>query len=231
MQKKTNVKQPDRIILLEIGTILALLFVNFLLNIQYGTTEKSSNVDIKSEEVWEILSHQEIQPIEESKKEVPKQKIEEAIVFDPSAFIKQVDDLFKMDATVIKPNPPEGLSFIKPLVIKSSPDTSNMIEDFPEIRPEFPGGEKALREYIVDNFRIPDIVMETQDKVQMVVEFVVDKNGQVSNFKVLKNSFPNYQAEHAAEVLYKNMPKWEPGSNQGKATNVRLRQPITISIH
>ena len=231
MQKKTNIKQPDRIILLEIGVILALLFVNFMLNIQYGAREISSDTEIESGDIWEILSHTETQPEEPQKKELPKQKIQKAIVFDPSALIKQVDDLFKIDEQITKPNIPAGLTFIKPLLIKSSPDTSNRIIDFPDKRPEFPGGEDALRKYIVDNFRIPNIVMETQDKVQMVVEFVINKNGQVSDFKVITNSFPNFQTENAAEQLYKEMPLWVPGSNRGGPVNVRLRQPIKISIH
>lgn len=231
MQKKSNVKKPDRIILLEIGVIVALLFVNFSLNLKYGVTELTGSTEIEIVDPWVIESHRE--PLQEEPKQQPKRKerIQEAIIFDPTSLIKQVDDLFETKEEILKPQLPAGLKFIKPLVIKPAIDSSNIIDEFPAIRPEFPGGEMALRKYIVKNFDIPDIILETQDEVKMVVEFVIDKEGYVSDFKVLSNSFPNYESEREAKKLYLGMPKWKPGQNKFGIVKTRLRQPIKIELH
>lgn len=231
MQKKTNVKKPDRVILFEIGIIVALLFVNLMLNIEYKTRTLLEIQPESADDSWEIQSHKAIEITEDKEVKPKKSKIEEAIIFDPSAIIKQVDDLFKTPDLQLKPKLPAGLKLIKPLIVKAGPDTSSKVDDFPEIRPEFPGGETALRKYIASNFNVPDIVMETQNEVKMIVEFIINKKGEVYDFKVLNNSFPNKLTENAAANLYDNMPLWKPGQNKNGVTNTRMRQPIRIVIH
>lgn len=232
MQQKSNVKKPDRIILFEIGIIVALLFVNYALEISYKT---NNIMDNPSEDpvldIWEISSFAEPQiEIEEQPK--PEKKIQEAIVFDPSAIIKQVDHLFDTKPLEMKAALPMGIKLIEPLIVKASqPDTSNKIVTFPDIQPQFPGGEEALRKYIARNFNIPPVVLETQDEVSMVVVFVIDKNGEVSDFKVINSSVEGMGTEESAKQLYMNMPKWSPGKNNGKAANVRLLQPIKINVY
>ncbi len=234
MQQKSNVKKPDRIILFEIGIIIALLFVNYALEISYKTNNILDNSSEDSVlDIWEISSFVEPQlEVEEQPKPKMEKEIQEAIVFDPSAIIKEVDNLFDTKPLEMKAALPPGIRLIKPLVIPASqPDTSNLVVTFPEIQPQFPGGEEALRKYIARNFNIPPVVLETQDEVSMVVEFVIDKNGEVSDFKVINSSVKGMGTEESAKQLYMNMPKWTPGKNNGKAANVRLLQPIKINVY
>ena len=65
MQKKTNVKKPDRVILFEIGIIVALLFVNLMLNIEYKTRTLLEIQPESADDSWEIQSHKAIEIIED----------------------------------------------------------------------------------------------------------------------------------------------------------------------
>ncbi|MDA8885985.1 energy transducer TonB [Bacteroidia bacterium] len=231
MQNKTNRTCPDRIILFEIGIILALLFVNFGLNITYGSDailDSSSESDDDGE--WYVMGAIEEPPKETPVEEKREKKVELASIFDPTALIKQVENIFDVKEAIIAPDIIGKLGPISPIVVKQRIDSSTKIVDFPDIQAEFPGGERALNKYIVDNLVIPDIVLEIGEDVNIIVEFVVDKRGNLSDFKVLKNSNPGLGTEREAKKLYMNMPKWTPGKNQGKPANVRLRQPIKIRI-
>jgi len=229
MQKKSNRKKPDSIILFEIGIILALLFVNYCLKITYGGSTFEVEPIIDTTDPSFTLGAIE-EPI---LKEPEKQKKEEvASIFNPIAVIKPiVDDLFKPDISVIAMPTVPKVGAIKPIVIKPSIDTTNKIVDFPDILPTFPGGEKAMFKYILDNYTIPEIVYETTDQVKIVVEFVVGVDGQVSDFKILNSSNPGLGTEQEAKRVYTQMPAWTPGKNNGRKAPVRLRQPLTINVY
>ena len=231
MQPKTNIKKPDRIILFEVGLIVALLFVNWALNLQYLTNAivvVDPGKDPRAETGY--LLGAIVEPIIEKEPE-PKQKIEEASVFDIRAIIKQVDNLFDVkDQKIAEPSfaPPGPIA---PIVVKERIDSSTIVHDFVDKMPTFPGGENELRKFIVQNFDIPDIVYDYGNEFKLNVEFLIDKNGEVSDFKILNCSRSGFGLETEAKRIYTKMPKWEPGINSGKKVKVRLRQPIKIQIY
>ena len=229
MQKKSNRTRPDRIILFEVGIILALLFVNYTLKISYGGTiipDDPIDNTIDPPFTYNPADEQEvIEPEKQIKKET-------ASIFNPIAVIKPIiDDLFKPDLSVIAPPTVPKIGVIKPILIKTSIDTTTKIVDFPDEQPTFPGGQKAMFAYILDNYKIPEIVYETTDQVKLVVEFVIGKDGQVTDFKILKSSNPGLGTEQEAKRVYTKMPAWTPGKNKGKNASVRLRQPLIINVY
>ena len=232
MQPKTNVKKPDRIILFEVGIILALLFVNYALNISYSTKTVIVDppIDIFDDTVYVYTPPQPYTPPEYQPPK-PVTKIEQQASFDPLSIIKTFTDLFEPKETVIALPTLPVVGKMATIVATPAPDTSNKVEYFVDQMPEFPGGENALNKYIRDNFDIPNMVYEFTDKVSLVVEFTISKSGQVSDFKILQCSYPGLGTEKAAKDLYLKMPKWEAGVNKGHKTNVRLTQPIQIQIN
>ena len=167
--------------------------------------------------------------IEEVKLE-KKEIIEEASIIDLSAPIKLVSNFFKVRKTRMPVAAPTLGSF-KPIVVESAVDPSTIVVDFPDELPTFPGGNKALGEYIQENFDINDRLLEYADKVKIVVEFIVNSDGQVTDIQIVTCSYPGLGAESSAKKLYAKMPKWIPGKNKGRITRVRVKQPITIRIH
>lgn len=233
MQPKTNRKRPDRIILFEIGLIAALLFVHYMLNFEYRVDLSNPYTQDPSwdEETAYVLG-EIIEPQPEIEPEPPKRKeIIEASIFDPRALIKEIDELFETKDEIIAPPSFTPPGPIGPIIVKERIDSSSIVHDFVDRMPEFPGGEIELRKFIVNNFDIPEAMYDYGEDVQVVVEFVIDQKGKLSDFKILNCSKKGFGLEREARETYEAMPTWEPGLNNGKQVKVRLRQPIKIQIH
>lgn len=232
MQPKTNRKKPDRIILFEIGLIVALLFVNYMLNFQYRIElpkPKVSFIDPFDDTAYQIGAI--IEPQLEQKKEPRKKEIVEASSFDVRAIIKQVDQLFEINDQKIAPPTLPLPGTIAPIQIPSVMQPSKDVVNFADVMPQFPGGDEALNRFIRDHFDIPAIIIDNEYKVALVVEFIIDENGKVTDFKILKCSSPGMGLEEAAAATYRAMPIWTPGEHRGGRAKVRLRQPINVLIN
>jgi len=231
MQSKTNIKKPDRIILLEVGLILALLFVNWALNLQYRTNLPEVTIekpDPRADDPYVLGAIIEPPPI--IKPEPPKREIIEASVFNPTAIIKKMDDLFESKDEIIAPTKLPGPGLMKQIVVNPVVEPSNEVITFADKMPEFPGGEEALNEFIIRNFDIPDRLYDFANDVTVVVEFIIDENGNVIDIQILSCNRPGFGVEREAKSIYAKMPKWEAGVNNGTTAKVRMKQPIKIQI-
>jgi TonB family protein len=92
--------------------------------------------------------------------------------------------------------------------------------------PEFPGGVFALRKYIAKQVRYPAIAEEDKAEGQVVVNFVINREGQVWYAKVIKSAHPALDQE-AVRVIY-SMPKWSPGIHHGDKVNVAYTTTINF---
>lgn len=229
MTQKNHHKNPDRIILFEIGVIIALLLVNYVLNMTYVINLPISNVD---ENILEDKPFQLVE-IRESSEKLPREKNkpkEIANLFDPRSMIKQVDDLFNLNIAQSTPQTIPLLGKINPIVVQPIIDSSTLIRDLVDKMPEFPGGDNALNNYIIDRFEIPDIILEMANSVEVVTQFVIDENGNINNIEILHCSKPGLGIEEEVIDIYGKMPKWTPGVNNGKPSKIRMKQPIKIKI-
>jgi protein TonB len=87
-----------------------------------------------------------------------------------------------------------------------------------EDMPSFPGGEEALFKYLAQNIKYPQIAKEAGITGRVFVNFVIDKEGNVTDVKVLRGIGGGCD-EEAVRVV-KNMPKWSPGKQRGKPVKV-----------
>ncbi len=100
------------------------------------------------------------------------------------------------------------------------------VYDMVEKMPSFPGGSEALKEYLKKNTRYPNPDACIQGRV--VVVFVVDEKGNLSDVKVARSVEPSLDAE--AVRVVKSMPRWNPGIEKGKAVKVRYTLPVTFRL-
>lgn len=100
--------------------------------------------------------------------------------------------------------------------------------DVVEQMPSFPGGQKALFEYLTANVRYPDDCEETCVQGRVVVSFVVERDGGITEAKVVKSVYPSLD-EEALRVV-KGMPKWIPGSLNGERIRTKYMIPITFRL-
>ena len=97
-----------------------------------------------------------------------------------------------------------------------------------ENMPEFPGGELALRKYIAENVRYPEMAKENDIQGTVYVRFVVDTDGSVKNVEVIRGVDPLLDKE-AIRVI-QSLPKWKPGKQRGKAVKVSHSVPIKFAL-
>ncbi len=97
-----------------------------------------------------------------------------------------------------------------------------------EKMPSFPGGDAALMKYLRKNVKFPAIAQENGIQGRVYVEFVVNKDGQIVDVKILKGVDRSLD-EEAVRVV-KNMPPWTPGEQRGKAVRVSYRLPINFTL-
>lgn len=104
-------------------------------------------------------------------------------------------------------------------------DSTKLFIDY-ERMPEFPGGYEALNKFLADNVKYPKT--EACVSGRTIVEFVVNKDGSLSDFRVIKSLGPDFDKE-ALRVL-KLMPKWIPGKQKDKCVRVKYTIPIKFDL-
>jgi len=97
-----------------------------------------------------------------------------------------------------------------------------------EIQPRFEGGQRALQAYLTDSLRYPAAAREQGIQGRCTVQFVVEKDGSITNVKVVKTVEESLDAE--ALRLVKNMPRWIPGRQNGVPIRVRYHVPVYFRL-
>ena len=97
---------------------------------------------------------------------------------------------------------------------------------FTEDMPEFPGGDEALMNFLQREIQYPEVARNNGITGTVLIEFVVEKDGRVSNAKVKVPLFPECDKEAVRGVMA--MPKWKPGKNMGKPVRCFFQVPVTF---
>lgn len=112
-------------------------------------------------------------------------------------------------------------------VIKPTADPdSSKIFGAAEDMPSFPGGEKALMQYIKDNTYYPKEMCEGAAQGRVMVGFVINEDGSIIDVKVLRSLTP--ELDEVAVKIVKGMPKWNPGKQNGKAVKTKYTVPVSF---
>ena len=102
------------------------------------------------------------------------------------------------------------------------------VYDMVEQMPEYPGGIPAMLEFLMTNLKYPKDAEKQQVEGKVIVMFVVETDGSVSDVKVAKKVFPSLDAE--AIRMVQAMPKWTPGKDKGKVVRVHYALPISFQL-
>lgn len=107
-------------------------------------------------------------------------------------------------------------------------DPNNPIYEITEHMPEFPGGISALVEYLNKNITYPIAAQKDGTQGVVAVQFVVEKNGNISNTKIFR-SVDSVLDKEAIRVV-NAMPKWKPGTHDGEVIRVKCVLPLTFRL-
>ena len=97
-----------------------------------------------------------------------------------------------------------------------------------EQMPMFPGGYGALMGYLRDNIHYPTVAAENGVQGRVVVGFVVERDGSITDVNILRGVDPSLDRE--AMRVVKSMPKWTPGKQNGSAVRVKYQVPVSFRL-
>ena len=153
----------------------------------------------------------------------------------PEDEIKSQDDLSKTNTAIgtfdVKGNDEaEGeVLKAKEVVVDEKPkEEETKVFDVVEQMPSFPGGDAELMKFLSTHIKYPVVAEENGIQGRVIATFVVERDGSISDVKVIKSVDPSLDKE-AIRVL-KSMPRWIPGKQNGSAVRVKYTVPVTFRL-
>ena len=108
------------------------------------------------------------------------------------------------------------------------PEVATKVFDVVEEMPSFPGGNGALMSYLNGNTKYPVVAQENGVQGKVIISFVVERDGSISDVKVARSVDPSLDRE--AQRVVKSMPKWKPGKQNGSAVRVKYTVPVVFRL-
>ena len=107
-------------------------------------------------------------------------------------------------------------------------DDDNPVYDVCEVLPEYPGGMEAMMKFVSENIKYPAEAHTKGIQGRVLISYVVEKDGSLSNIHVVRSVDPLLDAE--ALRVANLMPKWKPGKQGGKPVRVKFVLPVTFKL-
>ena len=124
-------------------------------------------------------------------------------------------EILKAKEVIAEPEPPKH-------------EEENKVFDIVEQQPLFPGGPAALLKYLSEHTKYPVVAQENGVQGRVTVQFVVEKDGSISDVHVLRGVDPSLDKE--AVRVVKSMPRWTPGKQNGITVRVNYRVPVLFRL-
>lgn len=225
MELKKNPKvdvQNKRIMLLEIGLIAALLIViaAFLYTPrEYRIEQVEQEFEVVEEEITEI-TRQDQKPPE------PPKKVEITVITD---ILNVVTNDTKIQTNVDFAEFAEDIEIVQQVAV----DDEVIEDDQPFVRveqmPSFMGGDlMTFRNWVQSKVRFPQIAQENNISGRVLLMFVIERDGSLTNIQVLQT--PDSSLSDEAIRVLKSSPKWTPGKQRNQSVRVKYTLPIDFRI-
>ena len=108
------------------------------------------------------------------------------------------------------------------------PEVATKVFDVVEEMPSFPGGNGALMSYLNSNVKYPVVAQENGVQGKVIISFVVERDGSISDVKVARSVDPSLDRE--AQRVVKSMPRWTPGKQNGQTVRVKYTVPVVFRL-
>ena len=210
--------------------ILAALLVGIY--VAKSAYDKYQAAHAKNEAVTELSA---LNQPKQKKAEVKRKEIVEP---EKKEVVKEVKSSIKFTAPVIKKDnevkPEEEMKVtqrvadepVKPA--EEKPEVENKVFEVVEQMPSFPGGPAALMKYLSENIKYPVVAQENGVQGRVVVSFVVERDGSITDVKVARSVDPSLDRE--AMRVVRSMPHWIPGKQNGSAVRVKYNVPVSFRL-
>ena len=241
--------------IITIAILAALCIILFYIKAGYDAYQAAH---AQNENVTEISAHNQPKKKEakverkvqvEEKKEVVKE-VKSSIKFTapvikkdadvkPEEEMKTQDQIMQTNTAIgaldVKGNSDQGEILkvtqrveTEPVKAEPKPEVENTVFAVVEQLPSFPGGPSALMQYLSSNIKYPVVAQENGVQGRVVVSFVVERDGSITDVQVARSVDPSLDRE--AQRVVRNMPRWIPGKQNGQAVRVKYNVPVAFRL-
>ena len=209
-----------------------------------STEQELATFDPEEEEIEEeeeeVFIPQEPEEIIAPEEVANQQQVTDLLIVEDDKIeedkqVKNQEEVLNNEAAVGAVDITEGTNDLNKIVVTEQVIAAPKVEEeqpmsiaMVEQKPEFKGGEKAMYQWLSDNIVYPSAASEEGVQGRVVVEFVVGKDGSITNVRVVRTRHPALDKE-ALRVI-KAMPKWIPGRNNGQPVKVTYTLPVTFKL-
>lgn len=131
---------------------------------------------------------------------------------------------------VVNPtNEKDNITILRAVGDDSTVSDKEKVYQVVEQQPSFPGGREELFKYLAYNVKYPIDAAKNKIEGRVLVTFVVEHDGSISNVNVANSVYPSLDKESIRVV--RGMPKWIPGKANGKTVRVKYTIPITFRLN
>ena len=163
------------------------------------------------------------------------EKVKSSVVQEDQE-MKSQDELAATNTAIgaftVEGNDEEAGEVLKAKEVIAEPEPPKVEEtkvfDVVEEMPQFPGGQAALLDYLAKNIKYPVVAEENGIQGRVIVTFVVERDGSITDVKVVKSVDPSLDKE--ASRVVKAMPRWQPGKQNGSAVRVKYTVPVQFKL-
>lgn len=233
--------------------VAAVAAVAYLGLAAYNSYQEAQKAKFEAEMEASLLDAKKEAKVEK-KTETPKveqvqkvEKVKSSIAFTPPVIkkdsevkpeeeMKTQDELKETKTAIgafdVKGNDDAGGTILKAVEDIAAPEPpkheeeQNKIFEVVEQQPQFPGG--SVNGWIADHIKYPVVAAENGISGRVVVQFVVERDGSVSQVRVVRGVDPSLDKE--AQRVISSMPKWIPGKQNGQAVRSRFTVPVTFRL-
>ena len=198
-------------------------------------TEKKKEAKVEKKEVIKQEPEKVVEQVKSSVKfTAPVIKKDEEVKEEDEIKLDEVQKSDKaVGAFTVEGNDEVGGAVLKAKEDIAAPEPPKHVEETKvftvvEQMPMFPGGDAALMSYLANNIHYPTVAAENGVQGHVVVGFVVERDGSITDVSVLRGVDPSLDRE--AMRVVKSMPRWTPGKQNGSAVRVKYQVPVAFRL-
>ena len=221
---KNRRKNPEgyKLIFFQVGMIIALL------SVLYAFEYKSYGYHYEIDDFGDGVDNTPVEMIEPTKHDEPKKEPPKIVVKINIDDTKDDFDPEDVDIDAYDDQSKEAKNWEPVIEPEPEIEEPDLIIKIPSIMPEFVGGYAAMLQFLKSNIVYPEIAKQLNRSGTVYLEFIVEKDGSITNITLLRGIGSGCDEEALRVVNL--MPRWNPGLQNGRAVRVSFNLPIKFSL-
>ncbi|HHT03134.1 MAG TPA: TonB family protein [Bacteroidales bacterium] len=226
--KKTDKADLEnkKALFIQLGLIVALSLVIFAFEYKTYDTKESTMIQREAiQEVEEVVMATQEETAPPPPEDVPQAETTEFEIIDDS---KTIEREFNISSFQQTSNVQASVAKVEIKIEEEEVQEEKVIFTVVEQEASFPGGIQKLNEYLATSIKYPQQAKETGTKGRVMLTFVVERDGSITDIKVLRDIGSGCGEE--AKRVVKEMPKWQPAKQRGKAVRQQFVLPVSFNL-